>query len=270
MKDRRALRRRARDALAGSWGAACAATLLLIAAVLLLVLLEWAAAAHWRIPFLIDAAHTPETSLDDVPNATAAALRCVSLFAGGAALLLTPLFFGLRRWCYCAACGDRRPVREVTAAFCSARLFGKTIAMTAALFWLRLFWAALFLALPTAALAIALPVRAAADGWLRLLCSAAMLCAAISAALLAVLWRWFCRRYALAWAALAENPDGTVRAAIRRSVCAMRGENQALGRLLLSLLPWRLTEGLVLPTLWVLPYRETVLALYARERFDNE
>lgn len=240
--------------------------MLIVFTALLLTVLEWGFTLSEEIRFLVDVSGTPSVAIDDLPNVSPAAMWSVSIFAGLSVLLMTPLSLGLTGWCCALVRGDRAAPGRVLYFFSGVRLFWKALFLRAVLFVRKGLWAVLFLWFPAGAFFLFLFAGRQEGGWGGFLCRAGAWGAGGLFLLLTGIWFWFCQRYALSLAALAAQPELSVHAAVRSSVRAMRRHEGEFLILRLSLAGWRLSELLILPALWTLPYRTTVYALYAKER----
>lgn len=262
---RKLIKINARRALRGNWSRAMAIALLVTAAGLLMSLAEGMLGGLLQIPTFLDVAGTPANFLDDLPAATPAALALVSGMALLCLLVLTPLGLGAMGWHYRLGGGKVEEVSSVFEFFGSAAAFFKAVLLSFNIAVRGMLWTALF-ALPASALmafASASAEAAGSDSEL-LLARGAALCAVVLGVMAAILTAIWLQRYYLAPYALIDNPTGSVREAIRRSIQATKGRRVALLWLEVTLLGWRLLGLLVVTQLYTKPYVAMVRALYGR------
>jgi len=251
-----ALGREARFLLAGARTQAVLLGLLSAAASFAVTLLEWSADRLLGILPLFSAGRI---------NTSAAAFAAAALFWALSVLALSPLSYGITRWCV-RLCGGKRA--SAFWFFGSPRRYARSVCLGILLALRRAAALAAAAALPAGlwfcADAFAAPGSAPDPPALGL-----RVCAAALAPLTGFFCLLFLQRYALAAAALGMSEDCTARGALRRSARAMRGREGELLRVRLSLWRTALSQLLVLPIPRAILLRRTVLALYARERLSQ-
>jgi len=258
---------RVRNILAGRWGRACIVTFLLLSVTLLITLIEYAASLILGAPLLIDMANTPAVAIDDIPNASAEALVCVTFAAIVHFLLVSPLEFGASGW-YRSLLKDRgNDSFDVLMFFSSVGRFVNALALKAALLIRYALFGAAFLAVPSGMMAVSFLLLE--EKGESLFFTGAVFSSSVLMVIAAVLCVWYCQRYALAKYVMAAAPGVSVSYALRRSVSAMRGYCGVLLALKLRLIGYYVAERLVIPAFYAMPMRMTALALFADDKLKN-
>lgn len=269
MRLRKLIKTNARRALCSNWTRAAAISLVALVLSLMFLILEGIVQSAIGIELFSDPFQTPDFFLDDIPNASAAAVLTVSAAALLYVVIMAPFELGVVRWFY--RLGDAR-VEEASAVFeffGSARAFIKPSLLRFSVLGRCACWLAVFTAAPTALLVFAgLSADRSLTDLQGFLSSAMGACGVALLTLSVLLWAVWCMRYYLADIALAEDIRRSVGEAVRRSVHTMRGHRLELALFEVSMLGWRLLDVLVLPRLYTLPYRQTARGLYARYLFE--
>lgn len=267
---RRLVKGNALRALRRHWSRAAAISLILMILSQFFVSLEFLLSVIFDIPDFADPLRTPQTYLDDLPNAAPAAVALIGGTLLVRLILVVPLKLGTQRWFYQA--GDGRPEETfaVFEYFSSLRLFLSAVCLNLQIILRGLFWTVIFLGPPGAVILFArMASRQAGTDFQTLLGTGLEAAGFLLLMLMSVFLAIRLMGYYLAPFAFAENPGAGACAAIRSSVRASRGCRWALLLFELSMIGWRFLELLVIPKLFTYPYRTTAQGLYAHFLFEK-
>lgn len=263
------IKRNARLLLRTGLARGAAVTLILLGVLLLFKALETLvllvldtlgiSAAVWGTGGLYDILST----LPLASPANLAATCCVLLLAS---FVTAPLYIGIKGWFFRLSGGAPAPVGAVFEPFARARMLFKSWLLAADIFLRSFFWLYLFL-LPGVLLGgtgFALLTARLAVPNAELLGTLAAVMGGLLSLLGLVLGVLAALRYTLGPYLLADDPAISVRRAIKLSVRYMRGYQTRMLGFYLSFVLWGLLCVLVLPLLYVFPYQQASLAIYAR------
>lgn len=268
---RRTLKADARAALKGRTGAAAAVTFILLLTAFALTLAEAVIPLLLNIPGCLQhaaqAADFWETARTAAPWYLLAAL-----VSGLLSLIFTaPLTVGSCDWYMDTTYGEKQEAGHIFWPFGCRRFWGSMVLRLVSGL-LSAFWLVLFLALPAAGLGCALyslySFRFEAVAYTLLLTGA--LAAALLVPVMLVLLGIF-----LSWLELVpylmghRQNMGPIRA-LRTAARITRGHRFETFVFQLSFLPWMLLCCLILPALFVLPYRSMSMAFYTRYLLELE
>lgn len=184
-------------------------------------------------------------------------------------LLVSPLRAGRARWYLENSRGNALPA---ALPFCGLRVYLRALYVSLYDVLLRLvsvlpvLWLIWFGRLQIQA-------GAAHLGWSELTRRLLLLALWLAAAFFIMLWLWFIQRWALLPYLALERPELGLRGLLRLSCSATKGFRFELLYARLSFLGWGVLCVFLLPFLYVFPYYEQTMALYARyllERADRE
>lgn len=277
----RAIKSGAREALRHFWGKSAVALLICYAVYLLIYLMDMVFTLVFAEPD-ITALILGETSLRELAASYAelyslADTAPVALLITGCAalaylLILPPLFLGYKSWYYRSCGGENDNLLQLFTYFSSFKLYFRAFFYSIGLFIRKVFWLTFF-SLPGAGLIGVLSyyayyLKALTDHTSQILAGAGI---CFGCFLLLAGWLMlavFFQRYALAPYYLAEGRGP--HAAFRKSVSATNGSVAKLFFFKLSFFGWWILCLLVLPVLYVNPYRNTAFAIYAKYLIQKE
>lgn len=264
MRFNQQIKKGAKNALHGNWGKAIAIFMVFIGFWLLMASAEniLYLLFHWNA--YTDAPLTPEYYLDDILTFQPGQIAVTGFFSLIWFLTLPALFCGAVEWFYRLSGGDSPEFAEFFRCFTSLRRYTRAIAAVLLVGVKSLLWLLVFTAIPVAITVFfqAYPFDPASitaqfaplgkiSGWCLLTLSL-------------FFYILFVQRYFLTCYYLAEKPEITARKAVKLSVEAMHGHCGELFSLKLSFFWWFLCSMLVIPMLYVVPYRCASLSIYAR------
>ncbi len=266
MKLRKQIKLNARRALGGSWGKAICLLLIIFSISLIFSLLQGLTSLLLGIPDFSDVLTTPQYYLDDVINLSIPSFLIAAAFTLFSLIVNSPLSFGIRLWYYRLAGGDSEEVAAVFSFFSGLRLFFKAIWHDISLSVRLLLWSIPFALLPggIGTFALFLLYNAETARTVRLGGFLLLTLACVLSILAGLFFSIFSKRYLLAPYLIVDNPSISVRQAFRTSIRYTRGYKNELFLFDLSFLPWALLSVLLLPLLYVVPYYNASLALYAK------
>ena len=258
------IKKGARNALRGHWGKAIAILMVFGGVLLLLSTLEQFLYLIFHYSGYLDVLQSPEFYLDDILDYHLGPLLITGSICILWLLLIPPMIYGIASWYYHLSGGSPKEFSAVFCAFTSLRQWARSVGMTLILLALHLFWLAVFTVIPVlvllffrnftfdpaSRLAIFIPFGKA-GGWILL--TMAM-----------VFYLVLIQRYALCFYLMAQKPRIPLLKAIRQSVQAMQGRSWEMISLRLSFIWWMLLSLLMFPLIYVVPYYQSAIAIYAR------
>ena len=265
MEFHRQIKKNARASLRGSWGKAVAIFFTVMGVFLLISALEQILYLVLGLTGFQDVFVTPDFYLDDQLNLDLGAVACTGLSALLYFLLGAPLTAGAAGWYFSLSAGTPMGFEGLFRYFTSGRRYVRALGTTFLLGLRSALWAADFL-LPPAflsgiftwadtldnvpALAMVIDLGLGAS---RVLFAVALLFLLI-----------FLQRYFLAYYLLADRPEVPVSRLLKMSVQMMAGHKWEAFSLRFSFLGWALLSLLIFPLLYVYPFYEAAMAIYAR------
>ena len=268
---RRAIKADARAALKGRTGTAAAITFILMLTAFALSLAEAVIPLLLNIPGFLQQA----VGAADIWESIRATAPWYLLATGIAALLslifTAPLQVGSCDWYMDTTFGEQQDAGHIFWPFGCRRFWGAVVlrVLTALI---SAFWLVLFLALPAAGLGCALyqlySFRFEAVAYSLLLAGA--LAAALLVPVMLVLLGIFLSWLELVPYLMGHRQNMGPFKALRTAARITKGHRFETFVFQLSFLPWMLLNSLVIPALFVLPYRSMAMALYTRYLLELE
>lgn len=264
MKLRRLIKENASRALRFHWCRATSIALIALIFCSIFVSLEGLLSAVFGLPAFVDPFATPELHIDDIPNVSPVAMAIMGIISVLYFAVLSPLAMGIMRWFFFIGDGRAESTITIFEFFFTPSQFWKAIWLRMSLFFRRLLWSVVFLAVPVTLIYLA-------DMWRHkgatdiesVLSLGFMFAGCVLFVLLGVfLLIWFMRYY-LAEYMLISDSELSVSEAISQSARISRGRCAELLMLELSMVGWRIVDLLIIPRLFTMPYRFTVKGLYA-------
>ena len=261
----------ARLALRENWGKAIAMVLLLLAVTVLFNLVESLLAIFFHLPGFVDILSTPGYYLDNIPNGTLPSLAVTGICALCAFLVLAPLSLGVTNWYY-------RLIYGHTEDFASIFTFFESLSQLRKALWLKFqlglrstLWGIFFLA-PGSVLCFMGSHLISADATrLDHVMAAIGITIGVFSGIVGLALTWIvCNRYFLAPYLICDDRSMKVSKAIRLSVQATRGRKTQLALFQFSFFWWYLASLLMIPFLYLSPYLNASLAIYARYFIERE
>lgn len=265
---RKQIKQNAHRALSGSWGKAICIFMVALAIFIIFSLLQGLTTLLLGVPDFQDVLQTPAIYLDDTMNLSYFSLMISAVYFLFSLLINSPLTFGKRQWYYRLAGGNSDEVVTVFSFFASIRLLGKSIWHDIMLLARLLLWSIPFGAVPGGVCFFARLLLNSADAPPQSLTRLGGILLLLVGMLLGVLAFVFflivTNRYFLSAYLIVDRPEMSVREAFVTSVRYTKGCKTQIFMLMFSFLPWFLLSVLVLPLLYVVPYYNESLALYAK------
>jgi len=258
------IKKGARSALRGNWGKVTAIFFIFVGIWLLLSSAETLVYLLCGLDPYTDPMMTPDNFLDNLP-----AFSPVQILITAGCSLLWLLFFvpvlgGCMRWFHGLTGGEAPELKDLFGCFTSFKRWRRSIAAALQVLVRGLIWLAAFVSLPiivslffqTFPIPQASPLAkfagfGTAAGWVLM-------------TLAVFFYLIFLQRYTLVFYYLAANEKMTARKAVKESIRATDGRCGELFRLRLSFFWWALLCVLILPAMFVVPYYQASVAIYAR------
>lgn len=260
---RKQIKQNAKRCLYTNWGKAIAIVLLSAAIYLLFSLIEVLIAMLVGVVPYEDIGYLG-FALDNIPNVSTMSIALTAVITVGSFLIITPLNLGISGWYWRLSDNESDDILTIFQCFSSRKMFFRPLWLRISITLRAALWGVLIMGIPAAIIAY---------------CSiwaprgiAATLGAVFGAALLLVttiFWILVLQRYFLARYYLL---DGTtkVRAAIKKSVHATKGERDAILMFQFSYIGWFLLNLFVIPWVYSKPYYNMSCVLYARFLMESD
>lgn len=270
-----ALKSNARRALRGNWGKAILTLLIWFGASALLSVMQQIAVNMFAEPVDINPALAMRYGVNEyffqaLQQNLPANLLISLLFAVLSVLLLAPLGLGITHWYRQLVLGEAAPLSELFRFFESGKQYVRALWYNINLSVRLFLWAALFYLIPGGVLggSVYTLYKVGEDGprATAALASVGVLLAGILFLLATVFYSAVVSKYLLVPYLLCEDDALRVSAAIRASARDTKGHRFSLVWFQLSFFGWMLLValGLGFPLLYVWPYLQTAVAMYAR------
>lgn len=266
------LKRNARAALKNNWGRAIVACLIPMAAVVVLSILENVTVQL----FVPSTAFNPgfamrygfsEYFFQKMAGTTPVETGVLLGYTLLSVLLLSPLNLGLVRWFFQLVGGRSAPLGELFYFYESMSRYKRAVWYHISIGVRTFLWAFLFYLIPGGVFGASIYMLAGSgleDRAMAAMGSMGLLLSAVLFVLCTLFYFAVISRYALMPYLLGEDETRSVKDALRLSVAYTKGHRFALVWFPLSFLGWILLCVFVFPWLYVLPYRNTSNAMYAR------
>lgn len=267
------LKRNTRLALRGCWGRAILASAVVLGASVALSMVQGVLLDIFAPPVSIDPVLAlrygfSEYFFEQFAQTSVVEWAILAAFALVELLLLVPLTLGVTRWNYLLVQAKDPALSEIFYFFETPGRFGRSIWLHINLLIRCLFWALLLLLLPMGILGASVGViRMGEEAAGRTLASVASVGVALGVLVMLLalfLFGALISRYLPASYLLCEDGDVSVRKALRESVRFSRGYRFSLLWYQLSFIGWGLLCVFVFPMLYVVPYFNASVAMYAR------
>lgn len=264
MKLRRLIKENARRALQRHWCRAAAIALISMIFCFVFISLEGLISAVFGLPAFVDPLATPGLYIDDLPNVSPIAMTIMGTVSALYFIVISPLIMGIKRWFFLVGDGKAEKTITIFDFFLKSSLFFKAIWLQINLFLRRIFWSATFLTLPIFLVYIANMWNKKGDTDIESVLSIGMMLAGVILfLLLGVFLLIWLMKYYLAEYMVIKDDEISVSEAISQSVEISRKRRSELFMLEFSMVGWLISDLLILPRLFTLPYRFTVKGLYA-------
>ncbi|RPF48076.1 putative membrane protein [Hydrogenoanaerobacterium saccharovorans] len=266
MKLRTQIKQNARRALGGNWGKAICIFFVCLTIYVIFSLLQGLISLLLNIPDFQDVLKTPSFYFDDVVNLSQLSIIVAAIFTLLSLIVNSPLTFGVKQWYYHLVGGESDDVVSIFSFFSCCRLFFKVIWHDINLIIRRLLWAIPFSIIPgiITGTAVLMLYNTQPTDIMRLGGIMLFMLGLLLALIAQVFFVIFTNRYFLSAYLIAENPELTVKAAIKTSIRYTKHNKGNIFMLQLSFILWGILSLLVLPLLYVVPYYSAANALYAK------
>ncbi len=268
------LKRNSKLALRGSWGRAILIILILMGVSLLISTLSQITTSIFVVHPTSGNPMMEPNYLDDPASAFAKAFNfsipewiIMAARAIMSLLLVTPLSLGAIRWYYSLVHGQKLPLSEIFYFFESGKAYGRAICYEFLVGIRTFLWSILFFIVPGGIFGISIYFLSGTEELPRstsAIASTGIFLAVILAILAMIFYAACINRYTLTPYLLSEDPELSVRQAIKTSIKYTRGYRFSLVWFGFSYFGWLLLCVFVFPMLYVQPYYSTGFAMYAR------
>lgn len=265
------IKRNSKLALRGSWGRAIIILLIMVGvSVLITAFTQVAVEMFAPQPFFNNPTMESYDTIMELAEGFRLSIAEWIIFGASAALsvlLVSPLSLGAARWYYNLVHGSSMPVTELFYYFERGRSYARAILYEINIGIRSMLWAFLFYLPPSVIFGIAVFFLSGNEELSRAGVMTATLGIFLSAALYLLMTIFFAAcvcRYALTPYLMAEDPDLTVRKAIKLSIAYTKGFRFSIVWFGLSYTGWFLLLVFFWPMLYVTPYYSTGMAMYSR------
>lgn len=182
-------------------------------------------------------------------------------------LLISPLALGQMRWYYNLVHSRSMPLTELFYFFESGKSYVRAIGYEINLGIRTLLWMILFYAPPSVVFGVSIFFLSGNRELSRtasITATSGLFVAAVLYVIATIFYAALICRYALTPYLIADDPDLTVRQAIKLSVKYTKGYRFSLLWFYASYIGWFLLTIFMFPILYVMPYYQTGIAMYAR------
>lgn len=261
----RRIKENAKAALSGRWGQADAIVLLVVAISILFTLTESALTLLFDVPAFLDILNTPGFYLDDLPNTTLPSLCLSSLIWMLSAVVLIPLNLGVVRW-YCGVTyGSQEDISLIFTFFESPYQVFRALWATLQVSLRSLLWAVLLFSPSFLLLGMSGNLNRQGSSPMDYTMATIGSLMGMLLFLFGGILLFIClQRYYLVPYLLCGDRKMKVSHAIRQSMQITYGYKTDLVLFHLSFFGWYLSNLLILPILYTLPYIYTSQAMMAR------